>query len=130
MEDRDMGYRSDIKAVFVFGTEEARAAFFVRAKMIEDDIVPSMLTLHKMVQHKERFLIQIALDGWKWYDDCRAAFTTLADLADECKGAWALAQIGEELDDNLILSGGAQEDQYWPADFVTIRREVVFEELT
>jgi hypothetical protein len=125
-----MGYRSNVKAVFVFGTEEARVVFFVRAKMIEDDLVQSMLTLHKVAQNSERFLIQIALDDWKWYDDCQAAFTTLSDLVDECKGAWALAQIGENFDDVSIESGGEREDQYWPTDFVTIRREVVFEELT
>lgn len=130
-----MGYRSDVKAVFVFSKPEHRNEFLVRAKLVENEILHDMLACcspydaPRIETLAPRYALRMHCDGWKWYDDESVAFSTLTELCVECRGEWCFLRIGEDADDTEETSGGGNADLVplmfvW--DFLTLERKSSF----
>jgi hypothetical protein len=114
-----MGYRSDVKYVILFNTEEQRQAFKLEAMLIAADVESGLDVInndwdYKIDTYDEDFSYQIRVhyDDVKWYEstpwvDLQDKLMRLA--ADSYEGAYVFLRIGEE-DDDVEQHSAAHDD--------------------
>ena len=115
-----MGYRSDVKYVILFNTDEQRQAFKLEAMLIAADIESGLDVInndweYKIDLHDVDFPYQIRVhyDDVKWYEstpwvDMQEKLMKLA--RDGYEGAFVFLRLGEEDDDVEQQSGVHNDD--------------------
>jgi hypothetical protein len=114
-----MGYRSDVKYVILFKTEEQRQAFKLEAMLIAADVESGLDVInndwdYKIDTYDEDFSYQIRVhyNDVKWYEstpwvDMQEKLMKLA--RDGYEGAFVFLRLGEE-DDDVEQQSGAHDD--------------------
>ena len=114
-----MGYRSDVKYVILFNTDEQRQAFKLEAMLIAADIESGLDVInndweYKIDLHDVDFPYQIRVhyDDVKWYEstpwvDMQERLMKLA--RDSYDGAFVFLRLGEE-DDDIEEQSGVHDD--------------------
>lgn len=104
-----MGYRSDVKYVMLFKTQDHRNAFHMEAKLIASDVEYGLRVVdedfdHRYDAHDVDFPYQIRVhySDVKWYEstpwvDMQTKLMRLA--VDGYEGAFVFLRLGEEDDD-------------------------------
>lgn len=115
-----MGYRSDVKYVILFNTDEQRQAFKLEAMLIAADIESGLDVInndweYKIDLHDVDFPYQIRVhyEDVKWYEstpwvDMQEKLMKLA--RDGYEGAFVFLRLGEEDDDVEQQSGVYNDD--------------------
>lgn len=115
-----MGYRSDVKYVILFNTDEQRQAFKLEAMLIAADIESGLDVInndweYKIDLHDVDFPYQIRVhyEDVKWYEstpwvDMQEKLMKLA--RDGYEGAFVFLRLGEENDDIEEQSGVHDDD--------------------
>lgn len=121
-----MGYRSDVKYVILFNTDEQRQAFKLEAMLIAADIESGLDVInndweYKIDLHDEDFPYQIRLhyEDVKWYESTPwvSLQENLMDLAvSDYGGGYAFTRIGEENDDVETKTNQSDSTKYVYAD--------------
>jgi hypothetical protein len=114
-----MGYRSDVKYVILFKTEEQRQAFKLEAMLVAADIESGLDVInndweYKIDLHDVDFPYQIRVhyEDVKWYEstpwvDLQERLMKLA--RDSYEGGFVFLRLGEE-DDDVEAQSGVHDD--------------------
>ena len=115
-----MGYRSDVKYVLLFNTDEQRQAFKLEAMLISADIESGLDIInndweYRIDLHDEDFPYQIRVhyEDVKWYESTPWVDMqeNLMDLAvSDYGGGYVFLRLGEEDDDVEQKSGVHNDD--------------------
>ena len=115
-----MGYRSDVKYVILFKTEEQRQAFKLEAMLVAADIESGLDVInndweYKIDLHDVDFPYQIRVhyEDVKWYEstpwvDLQERLMKLA--RDSYEGGFVFLRLGEE-DDDVEAQSGVHDDK-------------------
>ena len=115
-----MGYRSDVKYVILFKTEEQRQAFKLEAMLVAADIESGLDVInndweYKIDLHDVDFPYQIRVhyEDVKWYEstpwvDLQERLMKLA--RDSYEGGFVFLRLGEE-DDDVEAQSGVHDDR-------------------
>lgn len=115
-----MGYRSDVKYVILFKTEEQRQAFKLEAMLVAADIESGLDVInndweYKIDLHDVDFPYQIRVhyEDVKWYEstpwvDMQERLMQLA--RDNYEGGFVFLRLGEE-DDDVEAQSGVHDDK-------------------
>ena len=127
-----MGYRSDVKYLIAFKTEEDRTKFLGEAELTVADHpdqavrdIPSAYRLTTYEGNSKPFIIQVHYEDVKWYDDfpCVRMEIELMNMAEETYDAdFEFLRIGENDDD---VERRCSADTYI-GDYIDYRRYSVF----
>lgn len=123
-----MGYRSDVKYLIAFKTEEDRTKFLGEAELTVADHsdqsvrdIPSAYRLTTYEGNSKPFIIQVHYEDVKWYDDfpCVRMEIELMNMAEETYDAdFEFLRIGENDDD---IDRRSSADTYI-GDYIDYRR--------
>lgn len=117
-----MGYRSDVKYVLLFKTQDHRNAFHMEAKLIASDVEYGLEVVNDDFdfhydEHDEEYPYQIRVhfNDVKWYES-----TPWVDMQDKLMklacdgygGAFVFMRLGEQDDDVEVKNECAEEDGY------------------
>jgi hypothetical protein len=115
-----MGYRSDVKYVILFNTDEQRQAFKLEAMLVAADIESGLDVINNDWEYKidlhdadYPYQIRVHYEDVKWYEstpwvDMQEKLMKLA--RDGYEGAFVFLRLGEEDDDVEQQSGAHSED--------------------
>lgn len=130
-----MGYRSDVKYVLLFNTEENRQAFKLEAMLVAADVESGLDVINNdwdyHIDNSDEYPYQIRVhyNDVKWYES-----TPWVDLQDrlmklavkEYEGAFVFMRLGEE-DDDIETNVDAHGDEYVYVDnYIELRRSTNF----
>jgi hypothetical protein len=132
-----MGYRSDVKYVLLFNTEENRQAFKLEAMLIAADVESGLDVINNDWEYKIdtydvdfSYQIRVHYDDVKWYES-----TPWVDLQDKLmklardsyEGAYVFMRIGEE-DDDIETHSDAYDDNIhiYVDNYIELRRSTNF----
>ena len=133
-----MGYRSDVKYVLLFNTDEQRQAFKLEAMLIAADIESGLDVInndweYKIDLHDEDFPYQIRThyEDVKWYESTPwvSLQEKLMDLVvSDYGGGYVFLRLGEENDDvECDHNCSGERDTYLYADnYVEVIRKSQF----
>jgi len=131
-----MGYRSDVKYVLLFNTEENRQAFKLEAMLVAADVESGLDVINNDWDYhidnsddEYPYQIRVHYNDVKWYES-----TPWVDLQDrlmklavkEYEGAFVFMRLGEE-DDDIETNVDAHGDEYVYVDnYIELRRSTNF----
>jgi hypothetical protein len=132
-----MGYRSDVKYVLLFKTDEKRQAFKIEAMLIAADVDDGLDVInndweYKIDLHDADFPYQIRLhyEDVKWYESIPwvSLQEKLMDLAatDDYEGAFVFLRLGEETDDVETECNAAGEIHIYADNYIEVIRKSEF----
>jgi uncharacterized protein (DUF2235 family) len=130
-----MGYRSDVKYVLLFESNEDYSKFLGEATlMCGDDPQASeimrLITEGKKEIAEEPYQIQVRVhwEDVKWYDtsDWVEIQDELMDMTENYNGAYFFVRVGEEEGD-VETRGGDPKHHYHLSNFVYVRTTSYFE---
>lgn len=123
-----MGYRSDVKYIMAFATEEARTKFLGEVELTvadhPDQAVRDIPSAYKLTTYElctKPFIIRVHHDDVKWYDDfpcVRMEMEFLSMAEDTYDADFEFLRIGEN-DDDVDRQSSAD---IYSGDFIDYRR--------
>ena len=131
-----MGYRSDVKYVLLFNTEEQRKLFNMEAKLIASDVEHGLNIVNDDFdfhydEHDADFPYQIRVhfNDVKWYEstpwvDMQDKLMQLA--VDSYEGAFVFLRLGEEDDDVETKSDTHNDDSVYVDNYIELTRKSNF----
>ena len=113
-----MGYRSDVKYVILFKTQDHRNAFHLEAKLVASEVQYGLEVINDFDFHYDEhdvdfpYQIRVHYDDVKWYEstpwvDMQEKLMQLA--RDGYEGAFVFLRLGEE-DDDVEQQSGVHDD--------------------
>ena len=131
-----MGYRSDVKYVLLFKTDERRQAFKLEAMLVAADIESGLDVINNDWEYKidlqdEDFPYQIRLhyEDVKWYESIPwvSLQEKLMDLAvSDYDGGYVFLRLGEETDDVEEDHNCAGEPYLYADNYIEVIRRSEF----
>lgn len=131
-----MGYRSDVKYVLLFNTDEQRQAFKLEAMLIAADVDQGLDVInndweYKIDLHDEDFPYQIRThyEDIKWYESI--PWVTLQEklmdlVVEEYGGGYVFLRLGEENDDVEEEHNCAGETYLYADNYIEVIRKSEF----
>ncbi len=120
-----MGYRSDVKYVLLFKTQDHRNAFHMEAKLIASDVEHGPEVIDDFDFHYDEhdvdypYQIRVHYEDVKWYESL--PWVTLQEklmdiVVEGYDGGYAFTRIGEENDDVETKTSQSDSTKYVYAD--------------
>jgi hypothetical protein len=130
-----MGYRSDVKYVILFTTDEQRQAFKLEAMLVAADIVSGLDIINNdwdyHIDNSDEYPYQIRLhyNDVKWYEstpwvDLQIKLMQLASRSYE--GAFVFMRLGEEDDDVDTQTDAYNNEGVYVDNYIELTRRSNF----
>ena len=126
-----MGYRSDVKYVLLFKTQDHRNAFHMEAKLIASDIEHGLEVVDEFDFHYDEhdedypYQIRVHYEDVKWYEstpwvDMQEKLMQLA--VDGYEGAFVFLRLGEEDDDIDRQTDAYNDESVYVDNYIELTR--------